>query len=227
MFKANSYLSSSASIRGSTFSFLAPCLRAFVVLPFFLTACSHPSAANNALRAENDKLQREISNLNRRHDADEATIHALEQKSGTVPTLPEDRLEKLFTVHGITLGKLTGDDPDNHGFRVAITPIDDNGDKLKAAGSISVDAYDLAAGDNAHLGHWDFDEQAARANWFGSALLYGYVLKIPWQKPPTHPDVTVKATFTDALTHRQFTAQKVVKIKLPPTPSTTQPTRSP
>jgi hypothetical protein len=187
-----------------------------------LAGCSHPSAANNSLRAENDKLQNQITTLNRRHDADAATIQSLEQKVGTIPTLPESRLSDLFTVHGITLGKLTGDNPDDHALRIQIIPIDENGDKLKAAGSVSVDAFDLAATDQPRLGHWDFDPAATRAAWFGSGLLYCYVLKCPWQNPPLHPDVTVKVTFTDALTNRQFTTQKLVKIKPPPTthPST-------
>jgi hypothetical protein len=43
------------------------------------------------------------------------------------------------------------------------------------------------------------------------------VLKCPWQgKAPGHDELTVKVTFTDELTGREFTEQKVVRVKLPP-----------
>jgi hypothetical protein len=44
-------------------------------------------------------------------------------------------------------------------------------------------------------------------------MLYTYVLPAPWQQQrPANPDVTIRVAFTDALTGRTFTDQKVVKI---------------
>jgi hypothetical protein len=43
-------------------------------------------------------------------------------------------------------------------------------------------------------------------------MLYTYVLSCPWQSPPKHSDITLKVTFTDALTGRAFTAQKSIKV---------------
>ena len=46
---------------------------------------------------------------------------------------------------------------------------------------------------------------------------YEYVLTCPWQDVvPRHPELTVKVTFTDELTGRQFTLQQALKVNPPP-----------
>ena len=68
--------------------------------------------------------------------ADAATIRNLQARVGTIPTLSQERLEKLFTVHGIQLGRLTGgadldrSKPGDEGIKVYITPTDDDGEPL-------------------------------------------------------------------------------------------------
>src|SRR5690242_13566088 len=73
-----------------------------------LTGCGSPNTANIELRKQNQELHDKIDQLTRAHEADAATIRGLQNKAGAVPTLPQDRLDKLFTVHGLTLGRLTG-----------------------------------------------------------------------------------------------------------------------
>jgi hypothetical protein len=196
----------------------------------FISGCYHPSAANNKLRNENEDLRDKIKELDRRHAADEATIKALEQKEGTPPEISSAKVGQLFTVHGIRLGRLTGGDdwdsskPGQDGIKVAVEPFDEQGEKLKAAGTVVVDAFDLAAAKDHQIGHWTFDATQTRDGWLGS-FLYCYVLKCPWQKVPTHGEITVRVAFTDLLTGRQFTAQKAVKVEPPPAAS--QPSTNP
>jgi hypothetical protein len=107
-------------------------------------------------------------------------------------------------------------------LKVYVTPIDDAGHDLKAAGSFVVELFDLSKGDNARVGRWEFPLDQARQNWVGQALLYTYVLTLPWQQSrPEHPELTLKVRFTDALTGRTFETQKVIQVKLPI--ATTQP----
>ena len=194
------------------------------------TGCTHPSAANIELRKQNADLRDQITALNRRHDADAATIRALESKHATTaPTLPSDRLAQLFTVHGIQFGKLTGGadlDPKttgDDGIKVYVVPIDDDGETLKAAGSFVVDAFDLAVGDGMRVAHCEVSEADTRKLWYGQVLMHTYVLTCPFQRQPAHSDLTLKVSFTDALTGRRFDAQKQIKIQLPS--RTTQPSR--
>ena len=191
------------------------------MLVAYVSGCGKPSAANIALRKENSDLRSKIADLERRHQADLAAIRASENAT-TAPSLPQNRLEQLFTVHGIQFGRLTGtadwdsSSPGDDGLKVYVTPTDRAGQQLKAAGSFVVEAFDLASGDGVRIGRWEFPLQDAERNWFGQALLYGYVLQCPWQQRSQHADVTLKVTFTDALTGRAFTEQKVVKVNASP-----------
>lgn len=182
---------------------------------FFLPGCGKPNAANIVVRKENQQLQAKVDDLNRRHQADAATIKSLEASKGTLPTLPDDRLGQLFTTHGIEFGRLTG--VDGQTLKVYVVPKDDQGQDLKAAGTFDVQLFDLAQTDNTLLGKWTFDAEQTRKSWQGSWPLYTYVLEAQSEKAPGGDNLTVRVSFTDALTGRSFTAQK--EIKRPPDPT--------
>ena len=207
-----------------------------VTLALLLIAagCSSPNAANIAVRKENQQLRDQVADLQRQHAADEAQIRALESHATTVPVLPHERLETLFTTHGLKFGRLTGgadldpSRPGDEGIKVYVVPIDGTGQQIKAAGSFVVEAFDLGKSQPPRqVGRWEFPLDQAAKNWFGQALLYTYVLTCPWQAaPPQDADLTLRVTFTDALTQRQFTEQKQIRVNPPPA-GTTQPAASP
>lgn len=179
------------------------------------------SAANIQLRKQQQQLQSQIRQLQMQHQADEATIRGLQSQATTVPVLPENQLDQLFTVAGLKFGRLTGgyhSDPNVPGdtmLKVYVVPIDQQGDELKAAGSFQVELFDLSLKSNNLLGHWDFDLDAAKARWFGSGLLYNYVLDCPWQTAPTNSKLSVRVTYKDALTRRLFTEERDITVELP------------
>jgi hypothetical protein len=70
------------------------------------------------------------------------------------------------------------------------------------------------------VGRWEFSSVEARKHWYGSELLYEYVLACPLKQPPLHDELTVRLTFTVELTHRTLDAQKVVKLTLAPAAAT-------
>jgi len=204
-----------------------------ILLPLVLSACGPPNTASIAVRKENQTLKDEIATLQRAREADAATIKSLESRNATtVPSLPAAQLENLFTTHGLQLGRLTGGadlDPTRPGdeaLKIYATPTDDEGQPFKAAGSFTIEAFDLAA-NPPQVGKWTFDTKTARDTWLGSVLVRAYVLTCPWQStPPQHAELTVKVTFRDELTSREFSEQKVVKIQLPtPAPSAAQSSR--
>ena len=191
------------------------------------TGCGSPSKVNIELRKQVQTLQAENAKLRQEHDADQRVITGLHDRQGTLPTLPADRLAHLFTTHGIQFGRLTGgadldpNKPGDEGIAVYVVPVDETGDKLKAAGSFDIEAFDLAEPQSPLVGHWHFDLQQTRAAWSDVLIEYNYVLICPWQNViPKHPDLTVKVTFLDELTQTPFTAQRVVHVNLPPAPTT-------
>lgn len=206
-------------------SLILTCLTSAVLL---CTGCGTPNQANIELRKQNQELQERLGQLQRQHDTDANQIAGLQSRIPTEPTLPVDELAKLYTTHGIKFGRLTGGfpidatKPGDQGLKVYVIPFDQSGQQLKAAGTITIEAFDLAAKDP-RLGKWEFDLEAAKANWYGEFLLdYYYAVVCPWQTMPEHPDITIKATFVDELTKLPFTTQKVVHVALQPV-TTTQP----
>ena len=168
------------------------------------------------------ELQREIQ-------ADRARIEAFEKQVGSLPTLPQERLDKQFTVHGIRLGRLTGgapaagvDAPDV-GLKVYLTPEDETGEALKATGTVEIEAFDLdLPGDN-RIGKWSFDPMALKSRWRSLGMLRAFVLECPWQKPPQHSKLAVKVTFRDELSGRVYSQIQEVQVRPPATQPTTRP----
>jgi hypothetical protein len=191
-----------------------------------------PSKANIELRKQNQQLEGQIAQLKLQHDADAATITGLTQRTGTVPALDPARLEKLFTVHAIRLERLSGGadldpgKPGHEGLKVYVGLLDQYGDEIKSAGSFVVEAFDLGAPQATRVAHCEFPVEQAQQNWHSFLTRYEYVLTCPWETPPRHPDVTVRVQFTDELTGRQFTAQSVVKVEVPPTQPATRPAQA-
>jgi len=191
-----------------------------LVLSALLIGCGSPNAANIQLRKENQDLRDRVAQLKRELAGRDATIRAFESRSTTVPTLPADRLAQLFTTHGLTIGRLTGEadldamHPGNEGLKVRVVPIDQYDQPIKAAGAFTVDAFDLAQPDHPQIGHWEFPAAKAQDYFQSFLMLYTYSLPCPWQTMPKHEQVTVRVKFEDTLTGRTFESQKVVRVNV-------------
>jgi hypothetical protein len=176
-------------------------------LLLLMIGCSHPNAANITLRKENQDLRNRITELERQNAGLTAPTTQLAQP--IIINLSEHHFGSLFVTSNLKLGKLTGQDEGV--LKIYAVPLDQYGDEIKAAGSFTVDAFDLSDSGK-HIGHWTFPASDSEKNWYGSAFLHTYVLKCPWQTPPQHNQITVKITFTDELTGRIFTQQKLVTL---------------
>ncbi len=175
-----------------------------------LIGCGSPNKANIEVRKQNADLREKLAAADRAREGDRATIESLQKEKGTLPTLPKERLDRLVTVHGIELGRATGQS--DKGLKIYLIPLDEDGDALKAAGTITVDLFDLAAQKENRIGHWEFPADAVRKAWFNQLMLEGYIFDIPLQTRPNSNSLTVRATFKDELTQRTFTAQREIKF---------------
>lgn len=191
------------------------------LLPVVFGGCGpRPNAANIELRKQVIDLEREVEQLRREREADRATIVAMQSDRPTTQSLPHDRLEELFTVAGIRLGRLTGGydseprQPGDESIRVYLAPFDAAGDDLKAAGTVVIEAFDLAE-EAPRLARWSFDLPSMKSAWNSSGLLYEYVLDCPLAgvSVPATGELTLRVVFTDALTGRSFSAQQRVRVR--------------
>ena len=110
------------------------------------------------------------------------------------------------------------DKPGDDGVKVTITPVDQAGSDLKAAGSGKVQVYDLAAPEGENLvAECSYDANTTAKDWVDSLFGSYYNFQCKWRSgPPAHSELTVRAAFTDYLTGKTFTAQKVIQVELPP-----------
>jgi hypothetical protein len=194
------------------------------ILAPLLTAlgCGTPSGANIALRKELQQRDQQIALLKIQHQGDLADLRAASRPTTTM--LVPDELARLFTTHGLSFGRLTGGSnldtgkPGDQGLKIYVVPTDDDGQPLKAAGTFTVQVFDLSQPTDNLIGEWHFDLEQTRQSWYGSALLYNYVLTCPWQKRvPVNSQLTIRATLHDELTGREFTQQRLVTVNPPPT----------
>jgi hypothetical protein len=223
------HVTQSAAKRMLTLSTTFP-RAAFVGGALLLAAgCGSPSAANIELRKQNQDLQAQVKRLTTEQEGALRVIQGLRDAKGTVQTLPTTRLARLFTTQGIQFGRLTGgahidpNKPGDDGLAVYVFPVDQSGQKLKAAGTFDIEAFDLAEPTAPLVGRWHLDLEHAMQGWNSTLLEYTYAFVLPWQKPPHHSDITVRVTFLDELTQTPFTAEQVVKVSLPSQQPETKP----
>lgn len=181
-----------------------------LLLVLTLAGCSQPNKANTDLRKRNQELQAKVEELTRVNEQLRSQARSLESDRGTLATLPQDRLEQLFTVGGIEFGRLTGREGDN--LKVYLTPTDDDGSAFKAAGGVRVEAFNLNGGEQVRVGTWTFPIDEAKKCWQSGALFSGYVLTCDLidadAKPADDADLLIKATYEDGLTGRSFEATR-------------------
>src|SRR5262249_42040730 len=144
--------------------------------------CRTPDAANIALRKENQTLRARVTELERLNAGRTAPVVPT-----TAPSIDPAARQygHLFTVHGLKLGSIHFDrdlnysTPPVEGLKINLQPIDQDGDVIKASGVITVEAFDLQqTGEAGQLvGRWEFPVSQAAKNWYGSRLVYAYVLR--------------------------------------------------
>jgi hypothetical protein len=200
---------------------------------FYTSGCKAPSEANIQLRKDKQQLESRIAEMGQQLDAARARIAGLESGAGSLPTLPGDRLEKLFTVHGIKLGRLTGGDPAtrpgeaDEGIKIYLSPIDQTGAALKATGTVEVEAFDLELTGENRIGRWVIDPETLKSRWRSLAMLEAFVIELPWQQPPQHSKLALKIKFRDELTGRVYDAIQQITVKPPATRPTTRTAATP
>jgi hypothetical protein len=199
-----------------------------ILMAALLPSCKSPDKANIQLRRDKQQLQSQIEELNQQLQAARARIVGLEGSAGSVPTLPADRLDKLFTVHGIKIGRLTGGNPatrpgsPDEGIKVYLSPIDQTGEEIKATGTLEVEAFDLEFSDNNRIGRWVIDPNTLKSRWRSLGMLEAYVIELPWQQQPQHPKLALKIRFRDELTGRVYDAIREITVRPPTTKPATR-----
>jgi hypothetical protein len=182
--------------------------------------CGIGSARKKPLEVQAEKLQQEKAALAGRLEQCEVKNAQLQQQVKNLEALPKGR-EDPYKLTGIKIAGYTGFyDRDEDGKRdkllVYLEPVDQDGDIIKAAGTATVQLWNLnGPEDQALLGQWEVPPSELRKHWL-SALISSYRLSFDVSVTPEllAQPLTVRVTFTDYLTGETFRHQHVI----PPRP---------
>jgi hypothetical protein len=171
-----------------------------------------PAEKIRALRQEKRQLQNQL-------EQSESQNQQLKKQVQVISGLPEDKFESLYELKKIRLTRYTNlYDKDKDGKKekliVYIQPIDTENDKIKAGGAVDVQLWDLnKESDKALLRQWHVGPDELKKLWFDTVITVNYRLAFDvadivesFEEP-----LTVKVTFTDYLSGKVLTEQKVIK----------------
>lgn len=184
-----------------------------------VTGCAKPEE-KESIAVQIEQLTQEKSELQKQIEQSEKENEQLKQQVQVLSGLPENvKLENLNRLENIKIGRYTGffdkdDDGKKEKLIVYIQPTDEQGDGLKAAGTVEIQLWDLSkTNGQAMLGQWKVEPDELKKLWFETLVSIYYRLTFDvadivesLEEPPT-----VKVTFTDYLTGKVFNEQKVIK----------------
>jgi len=165
-------------------------------------------------RQDNSKLSIRIQEL-------ETQKAELTERVQTLSGLDaKTRFETLDTLEKIRIGKRTGfyskdknSAPET--LTVYLEPVDTAQDTVKAVGKVVIELWDLnAPEDKAKLNEWTLEPDQLHKSWGGNIFSSYYRIKLPLEfTPEQHTEYTLKVTFTDYLSGKVLTDQKVIVAK--------------
>lgn len=158
---------------------------------------------------------------------EQKTVRNLQNQVATARNISPETLKDLVAPVRIELASRSGGygtdgKAGDQGIVLYIQPIDQDGDVIKAAGSIRVTLLDLSVPTSPKVvSPYDFDVPTTRKKWYGRLMTYHYTIRCPWPPGslPQADKITAVVEFTDLLTGRVLTAQKPFDIKRPPMPA--------
>ena len=191
--------------------------------------CANKDAKLLEAQTQNRQLRQQLRQSQEIIETQQDTISRQTEQIDNLTNLGPGRLDVLFTVDRIKLGRYTGgtnldEVPGDDGVRVYIIPQDDAGRTVTAAGSIEVNVFDLAHTTEPLLMSYSFSPPQARQHWHGGGLANHYDITCPWKDTlPSGNEITIRVKFVDYLTGQAFTATKECRIR-PAAPNQHQPT---
>jgi len=166
--------------------------------------------------------QSEFRRLKDRNEALQNQIADLTEQVVTLQSFGDRRLSRLYQVQRIELGRHTGgidldDQPGDDAIKVYLKPIDQHGSVIKSAGQVRIRLFDLAADPPDNLvGEHQWSVEQVGKHWHGGFGAYHFSFECPLTgNPPAGREITVRLQFTDYLTGKSFSAQKLCKLAIP------------
>ena len=170
-------------------------------------------------RAENKSVELESQLALARRETE--LIRSQMASSGGAAPLPEQS-GNLVRLSGLKINTLLSGGKDRDGqpgddvLVALISPLDQQGDLVKIAGEIEIEAFDMTRpSEDKRVGRWTFDSEQAAKAWHSGFVGAGLQFELPWQDAPTTKELLVHARLK-TVDGRQFDTSTPLKVVPPP-----------
>lgn len=177
------------------------------------------------LRQTQDQLRRSEKELARTRSERDTARHETElvrQQAASAGNVAEailpEHTQSLSRIANLSINRMMSGGKDNDGdkrdeaLQVIVAPLDGDGDLVKIAGTVEIEAYDLSrSGEDKRIGRWQFDAAEARKHWHSGFLSSGFQFHLPWQEAPGGKDILVHARLTTS-DGRQFDTNQTLLV---------------
>jgi len=186
----------------------------------FIGGCENANSIKTPLVEQIGNLTEQKTQLENQLEQTRVENKQLKKQMHVLSGLPEQvKGENLYRLGKIVIGGYTGFfDKDKDGEKekliVYIQPIDEEGDIIKAGGTVDVQLWDLNKEEGqALLGQWHVESGKLKKLWFATLITINYRLTFDIADKVKSFDepLTVKVTFTDYLSGKVFKEQKLIK----------------
>ena len=216
---------------------LRQCLALFGWAVLFLSGCAargQMESLEAEIRQSQDSLYRaeakssELQSQLAQARQETELLRSQVASTGNGTSLPE-QTGNLVRLSGVKINTLLSGGKDRDGqpgddiLVTLITPIDQQGDLVKIAGEVEIEAYDMTRpGDDKKVGRWTFDSGQSTKAWHSGFVGAGLQFELPWQDLPTAKELVVHARLrtTDG---RQFDTNSPLKVVPPQAASPSAP----
>jgi len=207
------------SSRGSrTATYLRICATTLLLL---LGGCGIGTERKTPEQLQAERLQQEKASLTGDVEQHRVQVEQLRAQIRDLSVL-KDKQNNPYELTTLRIAKISNFfDKDSDGVQekliVYVQPIDTEGDVVKAAGTVSVQLWNLNnPNGQALLGQWKVEPAELRKLWFNSLATTSY--RLTFDRPDAvgvfSEPLTLRVTFTDYLTGESFRAQQVIEPKL-------------
>jgi len=184
-----------------------------------ITGCEN-SKSKSPLIEEINALKQEKTQLREQIEESEKEVEQLQEQVQVLSGLPgEKKAENLYNVQKIKVTRYTNlydkdDDGRYEKLIVYLQPIDEEGDVVKATGSVDVQLWDLnKEADKSLLGEWHVGAGELKKLWFATIITINYRMTYDVGEIISEykEALTVKVTFTDYVTGKVFKEQREIR----------------
>lgn len=173
----------------------------------------------DSLRHSEQRMAKVQSELDLAHREKELLQQQMTAANGPSSGALPEQTQALARISGLSINKLMSGGKDQDGdqadeaLQLIVAPHDADGDLVKVAGQMEIEAYDLSRnGEDKRVGRWVFDSGEARKHWHSGFLSSGFQFHLPWEQHPGGKEILVHARLVTS-DGRQFDTNQTIHVR--------------